>query len=130
MQTCYFGNFGNAWPSKSSINLKEIFMLICMQKINFITYFFLKIFKKPQHRFEETFDVYLQAKNQLHPSHFPWDIARILQICYFGYFGYAWLRTPKVILSGCRKRLCLSAGKKPNSFPMFFWRYTKYIKIS
>ena len=37
-------------------------MLICMQKINFITYFFLKIFKKPQHRFEETFDVYLQAK--------------------------------------------------------------------
>ena len=115
---------------KYSINLKEIFMLICKQKINFITYFFLKIFKKPQHRFEETFNVYLQAKNQLYPSHFPWVIAKILQIYYLGYFGHASLRTPKVILSACRKRLYLSAGKKTTSSPMFFWRYTKYIQFS
>ena len=29
-----------------SMNLEEIFMLICMQKLNFITHFFLKILQR------------------------------------------------------------------------------------
>ena len=33
---------------------------------------------KWQYHFEETFDVYQQAKNQLHLSHFLYDIAKIL----------------------------------------------------
>ena len=31
------------------------------------------------------------------PLHFPSDIAELLQICYIGYFWYAWLCTPEVI---------------------------------
>ena len=95
------------------INLYETFMLICMQRINFITHFFLKILQrntklvilgnlrisgdthlKWKYQFKETFDIYLQAKNELHPSRFPWDIAKILQTYYFGYFD---LHTPKVV---------------------------------
>ena len=76
-----------------SINLKQAFMLIYMQKINCITQFFLKILQrnskrvilgnmgirghthlKLQYFFEETFDVYQQVKNQLHPSCLPWHI--------------------------------------------------------
>ena len=53
----------------------------------------------------------MQAKNQLHPSRFLWDFANILQTCYFGYFGQAWLRTRKVILSFSGKLSYLSAGK-------------------
>ena len=33
---------------------------------------------KWQYHFEETFDIYQQAKNQLHPSHFSCEIAKIL----------------------------------------------------
>ena len=43
------------------------------------------------------------------------DIAKVL----FGYFGYAWLCTPKVILSTCRKLLCWPAGKKETSLHVF-----------
>ena len=31
------------------------------------------------YQFEENYDVNLQAKNQIHPSWFPWDIAKTLQ---------------------------------------------------
>ena len=46
---------------------------------------------------EKTFAVYQQAKNQLHCLGFPWDIAKVLQNCYSGYFGHAWLCTTKAI---------------------------------
>ena len=69
--------------------------------------------------------VYLQTTNQLHLSRIPSDIAKILQNCYFRYFGHAWLCTPKVIHSTCRKLLRLSAGEKSTSFPSFFRRYCK-----
>ena len=78
---------------------------------------------------EEIFDCYLQAKNQLHPSCFPWDIAKILSACCFGYFGHAWLCTPKVALSTYRNPLCLSADGKSISSPMLFWRYWKICKF-
>ena len=80
---------------------------------------------KMMYQFKKAFSVYQQAKNKLHPSCFPWDIAKILKSSCFCYFGSVWLRKPKVILSFCRKRLCLSAGKKPASFPMLLWRYCK-----
>ena len=66
--------------------------------------------------------VYLQAKKSTSSFMFPWDIGKILQIYYFGYFGHVWacLATPKKILSTCTKTLCLSAGKKTTSSPMFF----------
>ena len=121
-------------------------MFICMQNINFITHFFLQILQKnnkllildnlgiPGHthlkweyEFEEAFDSYLQ---KLHPLGFTWDIVKILQTCYFGYFGYAWLRTPKKIKSTWKKRLCLSAGKKSTSSLMFRWRYYKDMQTS
>ena len=173
------------------INLYETFMLICIQKINFITHFFLKILKRNnklvilgnlgmhgnihlnwQYQFEKTFNVYLQAKNQLRPSGFPWDVAKILQTSYFGYFGlpgyphskwyyqvledfhiylqaknelhphvfleilqrymqtsyfvylgHAWLRTPKMIVSTCRKLQCLSACQKYTSFFISLFRH-------
>ena len=51
----------------------------------------------------------------------------ILQTCYFGYSGHAWLRTPKVILSPCRKLSCLSADK--NSTSSFGWDIAKISKL-
>ena len=53
----------------------------------------------------------------------------ILYTC-FGYFGHAWLRKPKVILSTCRKLSCLFAGKKSTSPALFFWRYCKDMQTS
>ena len=47
-----------------------------------------------------------------------------LRYC-FWYFGTVWVGTPNVILSSCRKRLCLSAGKNSTSLPMLLWRYYK-----
>ena len=119
-------------------------MLICMQKLNFITHFFLKILQgnsrlvilgnlgMPGHTCKmivsiwRIFDVYLQAKNF---SRFPRDISKILQTCYFGYFGQVWLHTSK-ILSPCRKLSYLSAGKRTTSTPQFSRRYCKDMQTS
>ena len=61
-------------------------------------------------------------KNHLHLLCFPWDIS--LKCC-LRYFGHARLRTPKVILSSCIKRLYLSAGKKTKFIPHAFRRCCK-----
>ena len=53
----------------------------------------------------------------------------ILQTYHFRNFGYDWLRTPKVILSTCKKLSCLSTGKR-STLSMFFWRYSKDIQTS
>ena len=66
---------------------------------------------KSQYQFVGSFHAYLQAQNQSHFSRFPWDNAKILQNCYFGYYGHALLCTPKVILSTCRKLLCYLQAK-------------------
>ena len=76
------------------------------------------------YQFEVIFDVYLLTKNK----RFPWYITNILQTCYFGNFGHAWLprntklvilgnldtpgHTPKVMLSIWRNFWCLSADQK------------------
>ena len=88
--------------------------LLNRKKLKFVMWSSSGLISICRNQFEETFDVYLQAKNKLHPSCFPWDIAKILQTCYFGCFGHAWVCTPKVILSTCRKLSCLSAVKKIN----------------
>ena len=90
---------GNArpLPSKSLYQFIASFHAYLHAKIDFITQFFLKILQrnskvvilgnlgmpgptqlKRSYQFEETFEVYLQAKNQLYLSHFSWDIAKIL----------------------------------------------------
>ena len=61
-------------------------------------------------------------KDQFHLSHFLWDVARILQRCYFGYFGHAWLRTPKITISTCRK-LWFACQKCTSSFNSFLRYY-------
>ena len=95
--------FWEFWESLSipiknhCINFKENFMLICMQKINFISNVFLEIFQrnsklvilghlgmlghthiKWKYQFLKISDVYLQAKNQLHPWQYCKDIANLL----------------------------------------------------
>ena len=45
---------------------------------------------KWKYQSEVTFDIYLQTKNQLYISSFPWDIAEILQTCYI---WNLWLQT-------------------------------------
>ena len=61
----------------------------------------------------ESFCVYLQTKNQLHPSCFYGDIENNMQT-YFGSFRQAWLHSPKMIVSTCRGLSCLSVHKKIN----------------
>ena len=115
-------------------------MLICMQKINFISQFFLKILQrnskvvilrnlampghthlKWQHYFEEIFNVYLQAKNELHSSHFPWDIAIYYKLFSLGTLGKACYTDLKYYHLVENFRIYLQAKKQFN--PMFFWRY-------
>ena len=43
-----------------------------------------------------------------------WRYFRDMKI-YFGYFGHVWLRTPKMIVSPCRKLQCLSVCQKQTS---------------
>ena len=64
------------------------------------------------------------GKNHLRPLNFSWDIAKIC----FGYFGYIWLCTSKVILSIWGKCFCLSASKKSVSNPILFLRYYKNVQ--
>ena len=139
LQTFYFGNFGNAWlyPSK---NLSIIFsklsclsaykkstaslMLQWNNKLVILGNFGMPLPHTPK-MIVSTWNVYQQAKNKLHPSCFPWDIAKILYTNCIWYFGPVWVRTPKVILSSCRKPLYLSADKNSTSCPMLLWRYCK-----
>ena len=103
-----------------------------MQKINFIIHFFLKILQrnsklvilgnlgmpghthqKEQYELEEIFDVYLQAKNQLHYSCFSWEIAKLLQTCYFGYSRQAWLHKPIMTVSSWENFHIYLQAKEP-----------------
>ena len=102
-----------------------------------IIHFFCKIFQRnsklvilgnlsmPSHthlkryfQFDEIFNVYLQAKNQLHSTRFSCDIGKILRTCYFCYFGHAWLWTPKEIISTCRKLVFIIKQKKGTSLTL------------
>ena len=75
-----------------------------------------------QYQFVEIYYVYLH-KNRIHPSLFSWDSAKILQTCHFGYFGHVWLRLPKTMVPGWRKRWCSFSCKKSNSSFIVFLKY-------
>ena len=124
-----------------NINLWETFMPNYIQKINFITRLFLTICKEIANfsfwvikacrcLFEETLMFICWRKINAILLRFLWDIPKISQTCYLGYFRHAWLCTPIEILSTRRKLSCLSAAKKSTSSPKFFWRYCKDIQTS
>ena len=89
-------------------------MLICIQKINFVTYFFLKMLQrnnklvilgnlgmpgnthlKQQNQFKEIFGAYLQAKKSTSSFTFSLRYCKDMKTSYFVYFGHTWLRTTK-----------------------------------
>ena len=65
----------------------------------------------------------LHAKNHIYPCPLPWNITKILQTYYFGYYGQSWPRPPKTMTSTARKFLCLLANKKSNWSLNVFYRY-------
>ena len=81
---------------------------------------------------EKTFDVYLLAQNQLHPSHFPWVtffIAKILGT--LGMPGYAGQKRYYQVIYTIHERLsCLSAGKKSTSSSILCWRFPAFWHIT
>ena len=82
---------------------------------------------KLQYQFEENLMFICRQKKSTSSYKFSLryckDIAKLL-------FWLLWIHTPKVILSTCRKLLCLSARKKSTSSPTFFWGYCKDIQTS
>ena len=103
LKASYFEYFEHVWilPSKTVMltfrRLKQSFMLICMQKINYITHYFVKKLQRNSklvflgnmdmsgntdlkwwHRVTETFHVCRQAKDQVNPSRFSWNSEKIL----------------------------------------------------
>ena len=124
-------------------------MFICMQKINFITHFFLAILQrnsrlvisgdlgmpghtrlKWQYQIKETFDVYLQAKNQLHPHplRFPWDIAKYWKLVVLGTLGMPGYALSKWYFDLVENVCVYLQAKKINFTPMLFWRDCKDMK--
>ena len=109
------------------INLKRPLMFICRQKKNCILHVSLEILQiyckrvtlgmagyahpKQYYKLVENFRVYLQSKNQLHPQRFSEDIAKIYKLLTLGIWACL-LRTPKIIVSRCRKLRSLSACQK------------------
>ena len=78
---------------------------------------------------QKSFMFICRQKSSLAPTFF-WRCGKDMQIRYFGYFGHAWLLTPKVIISTCGKLSCLSEGKKSTLYPTFFWRCCKDMQTS
>ena len=98
LQTCYLGDFGNAWPSPSKIIVSICRKLSCLYACHKSTSsltFFLR---------------YCKEKANL--------LFWVIWVC---------LATPKVIGSIWRNLWCLSTSKKPTSFFLFSLRYCKDI---
>ena len=113
------GNFGNAWLSPSKVIVSICRELSCLDACNKSTSsltFFLRYCKKIANLLFWVIWACLvtpimivsiwtnlwclsASKKQLLSFHFPWDIAKILQIYYSGYFGQACLHSPKMILA-------------------------------
>ena len=142
MQTGYFGNFGYYWlyPPKLTVST---------WKNNFTTHFFLEISQRlckldilgtigmSGHTHQklcqliENLNIYQEAKNQLHPSLLFWDITKILQTYYFGYFEHVWPWPPKLIVINLYQSLMFICMKQINFIPPFFFeilqRYHKLV---
>ena len=85
----------------NTINLYKTFVFISWQKI---------IFAPPPLPFPPTRMLF-------------WRYCKDIRTSYFGYFGHAWLHTPKMIVSTCRRFRCLSACQKYTSSFTSFLRY-------
>ena len=111
---------------KDSIILKKASMFISRQKINFILHVFLDTLQ----RYCKTLALdTLGMPGYIHPKWYShllclsagrkltpppmlfWRYYKDIQT-YFGYFGLAWLDSPKMIVPTCRRLQCLSACKK------------------
>ena len=111
-------------------------MFISMQKINFIAYYFLETLQRycivvilstlgmPSDMTVPTFwilwSLSLQKSTLL--LLLSRDTAKILQTCYFKYFGQDLPYSPILIISTCRK-VCLSACKKSTSCLPFIFSF-------
>ena len=71
---------------------------------------------------QKTFVFVCRQKSISFPMLF-WRYCKVMQTSYFGYFGHAWLHTPKIIVSTCRRLRCLSACQKHTSSFTSFLRY-------
>ena len=72
----------------------------------------------------ENFRVYLQGKKSASPLMLFWRYCKDIQTSHFGYFGHAWLQTPKMIVSSCRRLWCFSVCQnKTSSFISFLRHY-------
>ena len=56
---------------------------------------------------------------------FFWRYCKDMQASYLGYFGHAWISTPKMIVQTCRKLRCLSACQKYTFIIHFFLEILK-----
>ena len=72
--------------------------------------------------FQKTFMFICRQKINFTPMLF-WRYCKNMQTSYFGYFGHAWLNTSRMIVSNCRRLLCLSACQKYTSSLTSFLRY-------
>ena len=139
-------------PHQNHTIYQQASMLIWVQKINFITQFFLKILfwvlwaclamqtQSDTIKMNKTL-VFICEQRSNFAFH---AFLEILQKCanlFFRYFGYAWLHTskmiisacrilqclllhtPKMIVSTCRGVQCLSTSQKYTSSFTFFLRY-------
>ena len=109
-----------------SINLQQAFMLICRQKIKSKNQRKSKLVilgnlimsrhthLKQQYHFEETFDIYLQAKSQLHPPCFLERYVNLLWII------WACLITNQNNSTNLQKTLTFIRMKKLNFIIHFF----------
>ena len=82
------GNFHVYLHAKNKLFQSLSFLTYCKEISNLLfwaSWICLATHLKWYYPFEETFE--LLAKNQ----RFPWYITKILQTCYFGNFGQAWL---------------------------------------
>ena len=126
-------------------------MLICVQKVNFITQFFLNILQRnsklvilgnlgmsghtPKMIKAIWRNLWPLSVGKSSSSSFTFSLRYYKDIVNFflgggeGYFGHAWLLKPKEILSTCRKLLCSFAGKKSNSPPCFSGDTAKICKL-
>ena len=116
-----------ATPTKmKALTFREMF--ICMQKTKIIRGFFLGILQRywklvildtlgmGTHRHP----IYIHVKDQLYHSPFPWDIAKILQTCCFGYLGYAWPPPTVIDRINFYENLMFMSMQKIISIPLFF----------
>ena len=73
-----------------------------------------------QHQPIENFDVHLHKKTTSFPT-ISWDIAKILQTCYFEHFRHDWPCPLILIVSSCREVWCLLHAKNQLHSSVLSW---------